>query len=190
MKNKILNIAIFTVTCSSLCVLANAVPQHNLLLVNHKYISAKNILPDTSMSISVKKKLLGDDKVSGLDVHVRTINGKVTLSGKVPNEAARQRAISLAREVESVKEVISKIEIDESSYAKNLASDTAITTKIKLKLLDDDQVSGLDIHVRTINGKVTLTGVVPDQEAKDRVAAIAKLTNGVAKVYSKLKLEK
>ena len=159
-------------------------------LVNNEYTSAKNILPDTSISILVKKKLLGDDKVSGLDVHVKTINGKVTLSGKVPNEAAKQRAISLAKEVDSVKEVISKIEIDESSYAKNLASDTAITTKIKLKLLDDDQVSGLDVHVKTINGKVTLAGVVPDQEAKDRVIAIAKLTNGVAKVYSNLEVEK
>jgi hyperosmotically inducible protein len=76
----------------------------------------------------------------------------------------------------------------ESSTMKNVVSDSAITAAIKAKFIADDQVSALNIHVDTVNGKVTLTGKVPSESAKERAIAIAKATNGVHEVVSNLEL--
>ena len=61
-------------------------------------------------------------------------------------------------------------------------SDTWITTKVKAELLSTDNVSGMDIKVETVNGVVSLTGVVETQAEADRATAAARGIEGVTKV--------
>lgn len=74
---------------------------------------------------------------------------------------------------------------NERSKAKNLVSDTAITTAIKSKYAIDNEVSALDIKVETVNGKVTLSGKANNAVAAERAISIAKNTKGVTKVTYK-----
>jgi osmotically-inducible protein OsmY len=121
---------------------------------------------------------------------VKTINGNVTLSGKVPDYDTEKRLISTVRSIKSVNEVKSKLEIDKSVRSlKGLTSDNAILVAIKLKYFEDEKLNAADLHVKIINREVTLTGVVSDQGSKERAIAIASATNGVKKVISNLNVK-
>ncbi len=71
----------------------------------------------------------------------------------------------------------------------NAISDTAITTKIKAKLAADSIASAFKISVETTEGKVTLTGEVPNQEAVEKAISIAKNTEGVKEIKNNLTIK-
>jgi osmotically-inducible protein OsmY len=70
-----------------------------------------------------------------------------------------------------------------------VASDSAITTKIKGKYAADDVVIVFNISVRTYEGTVTLTGAVGSIRVRDRAEALAKETNGVKMVNNQVIVE-
>jgi hyperosmotically inducible protein len=70
-----------------------------------------------------------------------------------------------------------------------VATDSAITTKIKGKLAADDIVSIFVIGVRTYKGTVTLSGSVGSIAARNRAAQIARETSGVTAVNNQIRLE-
>lgn len=60
--------------------------------------------------------------------------------------------------------------------------DAVITAKIKAKLIEDLLTKARKIDVDTVNGVVTLTGVVDSQEEINRAISIASNTQGVKKL--------
>ncbi|NLC61070.1 MAG: BON domain-containing protein [Gammaproteobacteria bacterium] len=60
---------------------------------------------DTWITTKVKSSLLADSDVSGLDIEVETVNGVVTLTGQVDEQAQIDRATEIARDIEGVTEV-------------------------------------------------------------------------------------
>lgn len=67
------------------------------------------------------------------------------------------------------------------------ASDTAVTAKVKASLLADKDISGLDIHVTTNQGVVTLEGTVDRPELADRAAKLTASVAGVKGLDNQLK---
>lgn len=72
------------------------------------------------------------------------------------------------------------------SGADEIISDSAITAAVKGKYLADPNINALNIHVKTYNGQVTLTGIVPNTAMRNLAISLAQNTNGVTKVNSKL----
>ena len=72
---------------------------------------------------------------------------------------------------------------------KNTSQDAATTTKVKTALLLSKHVSAFDTQVGTDRGEVTLTGVVPTEEIRKLVAAIALDTSGVNAVHNNLTID-
>ena len=70
-----------------------------------------------------------------------------------------------------------------------VASDSAITTKIKGKYIADSVVSVFNIGVRTYESTVTLTGTVGSFVARDQAAILAKDTKGVVTVNNQIVVE-
>ena len=70
-----------------------------------------------------------------------------------------------------------------------VASDSAITTKIKSKYVADSVVSVFNIGVRTYNGTVTLTGTVGSIAARNQAESIARGTKGVVAVNNLVTIE-
>lgn len=64
--------------------------------------------------------------------------------------------------------------------------DTAITAKIKTKLLGDPTISGFAISVETFRGRVILAGFVNSQAQVDRAVALSREVSGVREVQSAL----
>ena len=73
-----------------------------------------------------------------------------------------------------------------ANNAGTAVDDTMITGKVKAALLADSEVKGLDIHVDTKDGDVTLSGTVDSQAQIDNAQRIAKTIDGVKNVNSTL----
>jgi len=69
------------------------------------------IIGDAAITSAVKAKLLADTSVSGLQIDVDTAAGVVTLSGTVATKAEATRAVALARDTDSVTDVVDKIRV-------------------------------------------------------------------------------
>jgi hyperosmotically inducible periplasmic protein len=153
-------------------------------------IGSRNLTSDTGITTLIKLRLLEDENLSGLDIHVETINGTVILTGIVADKDSEEKAILIAKMTNGVKEVDSMLEInkDKAKAASNIISDSIITANIKLSYLEDEYLNSFKIHVKTLNGVVTLTGTLPSEAASERAILIARLTNGVKQVESKLKI--
>jgi hyperosmotically inducible protein len=72
---------------------------------------AADALSDGALTTKIKSKMALDDSVGALNIDVDTVDGHVTLSGRVRTEEERQRAVALARETEGVKGVTDRLEI-------------------------------------------------------------------------------
>jgi len=71
---------------------------------------------------------------------------------------------------------------DHSSSMEQASSDAWITTKVKTELATTKGVSSTDISVKTVDGVVTLIGVLPTGTAVDKAVAAAKSVKGVKSV--------
>lgn len=77
------------------------------------------------------------------------------------------------------------------THPKTLVKDSVITTKIKAKLADEKISSLAHIKVDTHSkGAVVLSGKVKTQEEADKAVAIARETEGVTSVKSKIQIKK
>jgi len=70
-----------------------------------------------------------------------------------------------------------------------VASDSWITTKVKSDLAVEKDVSATDIHVKTYEGVVTLSGTVSNKTEADRAERIAKDIQGVKSVVNNLQVK-
>lgn len=70
----------------------------------------------------------------------------------------------------------------ESATVGAAITDTAITTKVKAKLIADNRTKTTKIGVETNNGIVTLSGKARSEKAKAAAEEIAKATDGVKSV--------
>ena len=66
--------------------------------------------------------------------------------------------------------------------------ESAITAKIKAKLISDTQVAAHNIDVDTLGCEVTLSGEVKEAVAKSEAEKLAKDTEGVCKVVNRIKV--
>jgi osmotically-inducible protein OsmY len=77
---------------------------------------------------------------------------------------------------------------DAAGRAGAAITDATLTATVKTKFLADDVVEGTKIDVDTNGGVVTLTGTAPSKAAADRAVAIARETDGVARVVDNIKI--
>lgn len=73
---------------------------------------------------------------------------------------------------------------DSTGSSSQPATDTWITTKVKSELASTDGVKSTDISVTTVNGVVTLTGVLANDVAVKKAVAAARSVKGVTQVDS------
>ena len=64
--------------------------------------------------------------------------------------------------------------------------DTAITTSVKARLLDNKDVAGTSISVETLNGTVMLSGFAKSSMEKNTAESIARKVSGVKSVRNEI----
>jgi osmotically-inducible protein OsmY len=146
---------------------------------------AKTGISDAWLTAKTKIALFGDDRIKGGQVSVGTINGAVSLRGKVDSAAAKAAAASVARAVDGVKSVRNDLRVVPAEGRKAInASDTEITRQVEGRLAKDAQLTKVD--VRTDGGAVVLTGAVSSIDASAHASELARGVPGVRMVKNEL----
>jgi len=137
---------------------------------------------DGTLELRVNNALSKDEQIKKeARINVTAYQGKVLLTGQVPNADLSARAKQIALGVDGTTEVYNEIRTMPNIGLGTASSDTWITTKVRSQLLASDQVKSSNVKVTTENGEVFLLGLVTDKEAK-AAADIASRVSGVKHV--------
>lgn len=71
----------------------------------------EDVLDDATISAKVKANLIADPEVRALSIDVDTVDGRVTLQGKVANESQKAEAEKLARITPGVRQVLNLLQV-------------------------------------------------------------------------------
>jgi osmotically-inducible protein OsmY len=119
----------------------------------------------------------------GNDIHlnVTSYNGVVLLTGEVPSTVIQDEITKLAKAQDNVKLVQNEMVIAPVTDLGARTNDTFITSKVKTRLLEDDQYGAIYIKVVTERSVVYLMGML-SRPIGESAAQTAATTDGVAKV--------
>ena len=176
-----------------------------------------NTIKDGWLVMKVHSEFVDEDLLSGSNIDVDVKNGVVTLQGTVTSEAARARAVEVAKKNDGVKNVVDQLRIapahagtmdkaaDKTARAADKAEDkTASAAKKTGRAIDDGWIKSKiytqyladwntvlddsDIDVDVKNNMVTLNGTVKSAAARAKAVDIAKKTDGVKGVKDNLRV--
>jgi len=147
-------------------------------------------MSDSWLTLKTKLALLADERVSSLDVSVKTQKGVITLRGKVENEAARHAAEEIALNIKGQKKVVNQLTVVPKAARKVVdRQDDQIVKDVEKGIKNDARLKKADISVRADKGIVTLTGKAPSLETSVRASEVARRVSGVRAVRNEVKLE-
>jgi osmotically-inducible protein OsmY len=151
--------------------------------------SALAAQPDTWITTKAKMALLTTDGVSGTAVNVDTVDGRVTLHGKVRTEAEKKAAGDAVAKIEGAREVRNLLQVvPAKSEEKVEASDEQITKNVKDAFAKDRQLEASGITVQSVNkGVVLLAGETPSATTHLRAVTTAAGIPGVRRVATEVK---
>ncbi len=145
--------------------------------------------PDPLVTARTKFALFTTPGVPGRDVRVDTLDGVVTLHGKVSDEKERRRAEELARAVEGVKDVRNLLQVVPPKLREVIdVTDAAIQMRVEKALDEDHALKGVDLKVKSVNnGVVLLAGEVPSMTTYLRALEDVAEVPGVHGIGSEVK---
>lgn len=172
---------------------------------------------DADITTEIQARYYADENVRGGGIDVRVNDGMVALDGVVAHAATRQRAVSLARGVDGVREIDDRLEVAAEVDAKDAAKASSasnsadrpaasdatrraapsaadlggrwITTNIQARYFADREIKARNIDVTTTDtGIVTLEGEVDSLAARERAGQVARSTDGVRRVDNLLRV--
>lgn len=79
--------------------------------VENKAENVGQTIDDAAITTALKGKYVLDDELKAHDINVDTVNGVVTLTGAAPSQPAIDRATSIAKTVDGVKDVQNQLTV-------------------------------------------------------------------------------
>jgi osmotically-inducible protein OsmY len=142
-----------------------------------------DFVDDNLIAMKIRSTFVESEDVKAGNINVTVYKGKVLLTGTGASDEEIQEAVRLAKETPGVTRVASELKVQYASTA-DIAHDSLISNKVKMRLLADERVSGMNIHVETTKGVVYLTGTASTVRERDRAVNIARHVAGVEEVVS------
>lgn len=115
-------------------------------------------------------------------------NRRLLITGETSNNEAKAAIEAEVKRIEGVRDVFNELGVGPTSSLGSRSTDSYITSKVKARLVDSNQLSANHIKVVTERAIVYLMGVVTDREAKVAIA-IARTTAGVVKVVNVMEVQ-
>ncbi len=137
---------------------------------------------DTRIRIAINDLWFKHDIKMYDRVGLQIYEGRVLLSGIVPDEAERDEAVRLSWQPKGVREVINEIQVGEGVGFNGFARDKLINNRLKAMLLFDQGIDSFNYSNRTVDGTVYILGVADSREELDRIYDLARGLGGVRKV--------
>jgi len=139
---------------------------------------------DALIRVEINEAWITEDFDTFNRLNLQIYEGRVLISGRVPNQANADRAVELAWKAEDVREVINEIEIAEGGGLDDFANDALINARLDSELLFDSEISSINYSSRSVSGTVYLLGVAQDREELDRVFRVTRSIPNVKRVVS------
>lgn len=114
--------------------------------------------------------------------------GRVLVTGRIPNPTWRDEAIKQVWQNKDVKEVYNEIEIGPYQGTRTEMDDTWISTQLRNDLVWDVNIRSINYIVTTNDRNVYLMGSARNQAELDRVTGYARIIPGVRRVISYVKI--
>ncbi|MFQ5775779.1 MAG: BON domain-containing protein [Kiloniellaceae bacterium] len=149
----------------------------------------KGTLNDQAIRLEINHLWFQENVSLYSKVNLQVQEGRVLLTGNVPDPDTRVNAVRLAWQAKGVREVINEIEIDDASSLSDAARDAWISTKLRARLLADREVDAINYSIETVNRSVYLMGIAQNQAELDRVIDHARDTAYVRRVVSYVRLK-
>lgn len=139
---------------------------------------------DSQIESSVKKSFVFKHYLQDDEIHVKSRNGVVTLTGSVSAEHHRTLANHTASAQHGVASVNNRLEVRPAAPAEK--SDAWLVGKVKAVLLFHRSVSAVKTDVDASEGVVTLRGSADTQAQKDLTGEYARDVEGVKDVDNEI----
>jgi hyperosmotically inducible protein len=132
--------------------------------------------------------LLTSDGVSAANVHVDTVDGRVSLHGSVSTEAEKSRAEQLASQIDGVTKVRNLLQVvAPANQAKTDATDAQVEERVKAALASDRALADSAITLQSVNaGVVLLSGKARTLSDAYRAVGVTAGVPGVRRVASEI----
>ncbi|MEO5763079.1 MAG: BON domain-containing protein [Vicinamibacteria bacterium] len=151
-------------------------------------VTAPADTPDAWLTTKAKIALLTTEGLRVRGVNVDTVNGAVTLHGKVKTEMDKENAASTVRGVDGVKSVNNLVQVVPDAFKDSVkASDAIVKDRVQAALKMDKMVAPVSV-ASVNNGVVLLSGKVPTLNEKLRAIELAWNVDGVARVASEIEV--
>lgn len=148
----------------------------------------KTATSDAAIRISITDMWLKHDVDMYRRLSMTVTEGRVLITGSVPNPDMRVDAVRLAWQADGVRQVINEVTIDGGGGVTGYVTDGFITTNLKTQLMLDKEIQSINYSVETVKGIVYLMGVAQDRRELDRVLDRARNTKYVKSVVSYVRL--
>jgi len=148
----------------------------------------KTIARDTKISAQLRIALLEKSETHFAKVGIEVFEGRVLLTGVVPDEQMRADAVAVSWKIVGVKEVLNELSIGEHGISE-IAKDSWITAQLTSKITFDKHIRAINYVIDTVAGTVYLIGIAQNQAELDRVIAHARSVGYVQKVISHVRVK-
>lgn len=143
--------------------------------------SLYNVMYDLTTKNTINNALL--DEALILNISTDVYQGIVMLTGFAKDEETRQKAETLARKVEGVREIYNDIQVTDENRLLSLPKDLLIETALTTQMVLEPGVSSVNYQMRAANGIVYMIGVAKSRSELDRVIALTR-SSGARKIVS------
>jgi osmotically-inducible protein OsmY len=147
-------------------------------------------IDDSIMQKNLVARLSFKDKKYFLALKVKTLDGRIFLTGKVDDPEEKLHITKIAWETEGVRSVKNDIKIKEDFNFKKSAKDLLITSQLRTALILNRNIKSTNYNIDTYKKKIFIYGIALTSSEKEEVINEAKEILDVEKVIASILLVK
>ena len=160
-----------------------------VVTVNQEDRSIGEFVDDTIIKTLIKNTYFDQNEKLFFNIDVEVSQGRVLLTGTIENIDLKIEATRIAWGVKGVQTVLNEIQISNSDNIINFADDLVISTKVKGKLILNENVNSLNYSIETVNKLVYIIGIAGSDDERDLVINIAREVYGVVEVIDYISIK-
>jgi hyperosmotically inducible periplasmic protein len=147
--------------------------------------------PDAWITMKTKIALMTTDNVSAADLNIDTVNGVVTIHGKVATAGEKSKAEQVAAKIDGVKSVKNMLQIVAASKREIVdRADADVKDAVGAAFKANARVKDSGISVASVNkGVVLLAGRTKSLESHLEAVQVAYAVKGVRRVASEVQVD-
>ncbi|GGF33002.1 hypothetical protein GCM10011611_44010 [Aliidongia dinghuensis] len=143
---------------------------------------------DTSIKTQINAQWAKDNGQIASYVDLNIFEGRVLLTGQVPDPKIRDQAVAGAWKADGVKEVINEIQVAQGASFGTAAGDNWILARLNSDMLFDSQVRTPNYSLQCVDGTVYILGVARTQTELDHVLNYARNIPNVKQVKNYIRI--